>query len=534
MDKRIWSVVLFVALAFLYFGSLDPIALTEPDEVFYSMTAREMIQNNSYITPLIFGEPQFEKPPLFYWFLIISFKVFGGAVPLAARLVPALCGFLGVIATFIFCRRMFGQKVAWLATLIMGTSALYLAMSKAVLTDITLSVFIMIAFYAFYLWIVERRDAYLYGFALFAALAVLTKGPIAIVILLFSTVIYLSVRKEFGILKKFLIHPWVLVFCVISVPWYALIVAEHGRAFIDEFIVHDNWHRILRAEHKNFDHWHFYPMVVVTGVFPWTFYLLTMNEGLKKYKKEYLFFALWFCVTFFIFQGCHSKLASYILPLMPAVVIPLSLSICALSQRSRRMIVLAVLYGILGVAVLAAPVILAAKFPKYMWPTAIVALRVFGAAMIVSAVLLWQRKLMPAVIAQGTGLILMFLLVGAQVPASIDRAVSNRYLQDVVKAENYQGDVVTNKSYSRGIHFQTGNRVVIFDHNKQPFWSPHPIEVISSREEIRQFFEARERVLCVLKQSYVEDLNGLFVNQRVTRVISQDGPKVVMMSEKIK
>jgi 4-amino-4-deoxy-L-arabinose transferase-like glycosyltransferase len=535
MDKRIWNVVLFVALAALYFSSLGPIALTEPDEVFYSMTAREMIESNSYITPLIFGAPQFEKPPLFYWLLILSFKVFGGAVPVAARLVPALSGFLGVIATFVFCQRVFGQKVAWLATLIMGSSSLYLAMSKAVLTDITLSVFIMIAFYAFYLWIVERRDFYLYGFAFFAALGVLTKGPIAIIILMLSTVIYLSVRKEFALLRKFLIHPWVLVFCAISVPWYAQVIAEHGRAFIDEFIIHDNYHRILKAEHKSFDNGWFYPMIVMTGIFPWTFYLLTMDRGLKKYKKECLFFAIWFAVTFIIFQCCHSKLASYILPLLPAVVIPLSLAILTFSaERSRRMIVLAALYFVLGLGLLIAPFILTEKFPSYVWPTALVGIRIFGIGLIVGAVFLWQRKLMPAIVAQGAGLILMFLLLGAYIPVSIDRVVSNRHMQEVVKAENYQGEILTNKHFSRGVHFQTGNTVVIFDHKKQPFWSPHPIEVISSREEIRDFFEPKDRVLCVLKQSYVDDLNAFFVNERVNRVISKDGYKVVMMSEKIK
>ncbi len=99
-------------------------------------------------------------------------------------------------------------------------------MSEAVLTDITLSLMMMVAFYGFYLWTVERRDLYLYVFGVAAALAVLTKGPVAIVILLPATVIYLLLLREFTLLRRYLIHPWVLLFGVVCAPWYADILAR--------------------------------------------------------------------------------------------------------------------------------------------------------------------------------------------------------------------------------------------------------------------------------------------------------------------
>ena len=378
--KRI-AFILFFVFGVLYFGSLNRISLTDPDEVFYSLTAREMLDSNSFVTPLIFGHPQFEKPPFFYWCLMVSFKIFG-VNPWAARLVPALSGFLGIILTFFFCRRVFNDEIALISAIVLGTSALYLVMSQAVLTDIMLSVFITAAFYAFYLWFLERKQIWLHGFALAAALAVLTKGPIAIVILLMACELFLLLNREFKLGKEFLMNPWVLLFCLLSVPWYAAVIGKYGRVFIDEFIVHDNWHRILYAEHKKLDKWHFYPMIMTVGLFPWTFYLMLMGRRWKEYRKECLFLLLWIGVTFVIFQRAHSKLASYIVPLIPALVILLSISLSAFSDKCRRTSVLAVIYGLLGIGLIVAPSFLVIKFPDYVWPAVFWALRMFGAVFV--------------------------------------------------------------------------------------------------------------------------------------------------------
>jgi len=91
---------------------------------------------------------------------------------------------------------------------------------------------------------------YLYVFGVAAALAVLTKGPVAIVILLPATVIYLLLLSEFTLLRRYLIHPWVLLFGVVCAPWYTDILARDGRAFFAEFIVHDNIDRIFHPEHQ--------------------------------------------------------------------------------------------------------------------------------------------------------------------------------------------------------------------------------------------------------------------------------------------
>ncbi len=108
------ATALVIALA------LNALPLTDPDEVFYAQTAREMLATPSLLTPLLFGQPQFEKPPLTYWLLAASFALLGEH-PWTARLVPALFGVLGALATFLFGRRFLPSGVAALGALLLLT-----------------------------------------------------------------------------------------------------------------------------------------------------------------------------------------------------------------------------------------------------------------------------------------------------------------------------------------------------------------------------------------------------------------------------
>lgn len=534
MNSKILTVIFFMMLTVLYFGSLDRIVLTDPDEVFYSQTAKEMIEADSLWTPVMFGLPQFEKPPLFYWLLIGSFKTLG-VTPLAARLAPALFGFLGVLLTFYFCRRVFDQEVAYFSSIILATSGLYLGLSKAVLTDIVLSVCMTAAFYAFYLWFLERKEYWLYAYAVAAGLAVLTKGPVAIVILGAVCVLFLVIEKEFGRLKAFVFHPWVLVFAAVCCPWYIDMIAKYGRVFTDEFFINDNWRRIVEAEHSRADRWHFYPMIMTVALFPWIFYLAFLGRRVKAFKREHIFLAVWVAVTFLIFQCAHSKLASYILPLWPAWVILIGVSLSSMDRGSRRLKVLAIIYALLGLALWTASFIVPGKFPAYVWPAALIAIRAFAVSFLIGAVFLWKEKLAAAVVSKAMGIVVLFILGGLAIPDPIEREVTDLHIRKIVEEQNYQGlPIVTGKLFARGVHFYTGNPVVVYDEREQPFWSKHPILVVAKDAGIKEYMMDKDRVLLVLKRSFIHDLNRVFRNTRRNTIIEDNGTKIVVISEKIK
>ena len=61
-------VLLVCSCAFFVLGN-GTVGLTNDNEVFYAQTAKEMIQHKTWMTPYIFGQPQFEKPIFIYWLL---------------------------------------------------------------------------------------------------------------------------------------------------------------------------------------------------------------------------------------------------------------------------------------------------------------------------------------------------------------------------------------------------------------------------------------------------------------------------------
>jgi 4-amino-4-deoxy-L-arabinose transferase-like glycosyltransferase len=52
---------------FLFFFGLTSVGLVGPDEPRYASIAREMARSGDWLTPRLWGEPWFEKPPLLYW-----------------------------------------------------------------------------------------------------------------------------------------------------------------------------------------------------------------------------------------------------------------------------------------------------------------------------------------------------------------------------------------------------------------------------------------------------------------------------------
>ena len=93
----------------MFWWRLGFIGLIDPDEPFYAETAREMVETGDWLTPHIFGQPQFEKPILYYWLVAASFEGFG-ITEFAGRLPTAVFATLIVLMTYAFGARIFNRR----------------------------------------------------------------------------------------------------------------------------------------------------------------------------------------------------------------------------------------------------------------------------------------------------------------------------------------------------------------------------------------------------------------------------------------
>ena len=266
--KHLTLLLLLCAIFFLGNGTL---AITDQVESNYVLTAKEMLASGDYFSPRIYGEYWYDKPAFFYWELIAAFSLFG-TTDFAARLFPGIFASIGVFLTYAFGRQLYDARTGFFAAGILATSLGYWIVAKSVITDATLFVFLNASLVFFYLGYRHDRRLY-YASWLFSGLAVLTKGPVGIVLPGLIILMFLLVRRDIGELRR--IKPLGLgLFVLVGGSWYAGMYALHGADFISNFFGVHNVLRATVAEHGAWDVWYFYSAIFLVIFFPWSFLLI--------------------------------------------------------------------------------------------------------------------------------------------------------------------------------------------------------------------------------------------------------------------
>ncbi len=529
--NKFYPVILIILAAFLFLIGNNSIALTDPDETFYSLTAKEMMNKGSFMIPYIFDQPQFEKPPFFYWLLMLSFKVFG-IIPFAARFIPAIFGIIGVIGAYVYLSRIFNKEISFYSSLVLATSLIYMGLSKAVITDIVFSVFMFFSFFSFYIWYKERKS--LLPFAVFLALAVLTKGPVSLVMMGLAVVLFSILIKDKALVKQFIFNNWWFLFLIIALPWYLYVSIKFGKIFYDEFIINDNIRRILEAEHKNFDRWWFYPAVLLGGAFPWTFYYLFIGEKFKEYKKEYLFLFSWIASVFVVFTAAHSKLISYIVPLYAAICVMIGIGLTGLKNKPKRVKAVGVLDLVLALVLFAPLWYVKKEYPDF-FISVLLGVIFLSVSLAISGIMLIKKNFKKAIFYNVIGLVCVAIILPATFPfKAIEPAFCDNDLIRIVKDYNYKGPILASKLFARGSSFNTGNPVTVLGKNGSPFWSAHPVDVVNINEDssVTNFFNDKDRVICVIRTKELKRLEEVFSGSRVNTILSGSFGRSVVLSDK--
>src|SRR5208283_4380139 len=210
----------------LFLVGNNSFSLTDPDEVFYCQTAKEMTARNEWLTPFIFGQPHFEKPILTFWLLEIAFKTWG-QTPFAARFFPALFATCGVMAVYFLGLMGFkDERKAFLSAFLLATSAFFVGMGKTVFTDMIFTVFILYALVFFMPGFLDRENQVLgfIGFYVCCALAVLTKGPLGWLIPQLVVILFLLYQRQIHFLRNEWVLAGVLLFLALTLPWYGYMI----------------------------------------------------------------------------------------------------------------------------------------------------------------------------------------------------------------------------------------------------------------------------------------------------------------------
>ena len=361
-----WTIFIGSTLYVCYFTHLDAVGLVGPDEPRYASIARDMADSGDWITPRLYGQPWFEKPPLYYWSAALSFRLFGVS-EVSARLPSAVFALLATLAIGWLGWRAYGAETARWTLLLLPTSMGMIGFSHAAATDMPFAATLTLAMIpaAILLDLLPSKPlepsgsppaargssaragslassgllaSILLGFSL--GLATLAKGPAALLLCGGGVVSWAFFTKRWRMTLR-LLHPAAIIaYCLTALPWYVL-CAIRNPDFFRVFIIEHNFHRFLTPEFQHIQPFWYYAEIILIGFLPWTAVLLwASSAGLHRIRRGSLssstiFLFCWsgFCVAFYTIS--RSKLPGYILPAVPAVALLLATCCTSLATEKR-------------------------------------------------------------------------------------------------------------------------------------------------------------------------------------------------------
>ncbi len=338
MNRKLAATLAVAAIlaAALYLIPIPQRGLVGPDEPRYASIARHMAESGNWITPVLWGEPWFEKPAMLFWLGAIGHVV---GLESYAR-VPVVLLSLGFLAFFIATvRKAFGVRTAVAATCVLGTSAGWVAYADAAVFDAPLTACTSAALLCLLPWVQnpdDRNRRCLVPFGALLGLGVLCKGLVAPTVALFALtpLIFQQPRRVLDLLS----HRSLLPFAGVCLPWYLACYWRNGTVFVEEFIVRHHLERFLSSSLEHGQPWWFFGPVLLVFLLPWTPLLLGLGRDALWSEPRQRFLTAWALGTLAFFSLSVNKLPAYILPSIPPLAVLLGIQ---WRQEPRRGLLLA-------------------------------------------------------------------------------------------------------------------------------------------------------------------------------------------------
>jgi 4-amino-4-deoxy-L-arabinose transferase-like glycosyltransferase len=361
--------LIFVASLF-FFGQLHA-PLLEPQEPRYAEIPRQMLAEGRFVLPVLHGQPYLDKPPLLYWLVMGSYQLFG-VHDWSARLLPGLVGVLTVLTTWWWGRRTLGERAGFWGAMILCLSARFVYLERMLTMDGLLCLCVTAALATGHAACADprHRRRLLVLSAIACGLGLLTKGPIALLLVAPPLLVYGWLDRRWRCFRWREVALYFGVMLAVAAPWYLALTVQQPQFAWSFFWTHNVVRFFAPFDHEE-PFWFHLPGLLL-GTLPW----ILLLPGLARYvarrwrRRPQRPPALGFCmlaflwgVAFFSAAGC--KRATYILPALPPFALALGAYFSVAMQRREAL----ALPAALTVPVLGFGVVLAAAVTGLISPT---------------------------------------------------------------------------------------------------------------------------------------------------------------------
>ena len=315
LDKSNYHLLIFVSAVLLFIPFLGVVHLFDWDEINFAESAREMLLTGNYGRVQINFEPFWEKPPLFFWMQCISMKLFG-INEFASRFPNAICGVITLLTFYFLGKRHKNEKFGFVWALCYLGSFLPHFYFKSGIIDPWFNYFIFISIWLIHQSFGQKEKSVKFRYVLLggiaSGLAVLIKGPVALLIVTMTVVaFYLMTKRKTGVELKYIFTFLISAFAI-SFLWFGFELFKNGPWFLKEFVLYQIdlfLHPV--AGHQEPIYYHF--LVVFIGCFPLSIFALPKiyNKSSDHHDEMTRWMKTLFWVVMILFTIVKTKIVHY-------------------------------------------------------------------------------------------------------------------------------------------------------------------------------------------------------------------------------
>ncbi|MEH0154900.1 glycosyltransferase family 39 protein [Limibacter armeniacum] len=420
------SYIIFLLSVLVFFANSWGYSIFILDEAKNAECAREMLEQGNWFLPTFNYELRTDKPPLHYYFMMLSYSVFG-ATAFAARFFSSVMGILTVLSTYFFTKKFLGDGVAFFAALVFLASIQMSVQFHLAVPDPYLIFFTNLGIFSFLMGLEKRETKYLYLMYVSISLAVLAKGPVAVALPGLTFLLYLVLTRQlkWEVIKWLKIPQGVLLTILIVFPVYLKLGLDSDWEWLKGFFLEHNVGRFTSTMEGHGGNVLYIPIVMLAGLLPFSLFFPQALRKAWEFRNEPLLMLAIIDVTVFavFFTVSRTKLPTYPEPCYPFAAIILGYFVHHWTQQSfKKQWVSVGIFVFLGIAMPLGGFIglsLDPNFAYMKWDALVFLPVTFGSAF--ALVLVKRGKLKKAAYAMAAGFIVLGMGAHYIVFPSIDQ-----------------------------------------------------------------------------------------------------------------
>jgi len=488
------------------------------DEAKNAQCATEMMESGSWIVPTFNGELRTDKPPLHYYFMSLAYAFFG-VNEFAARFFSVVFGVLTLATVYLFSQRYIGIRSAVFVSLALLSSIGFTLQFHLAVPDPYLIFLIVIAIFSFYEGYISNKPVWIYSFYIACALAMLTKGPIGIIIPGGVAIIFGVIRNGVKLkwIKDLRPHHGLAIFLIITLPWYLSVGFMTDWAWVKGFFIDHNYNRFLNPleGHGGF---FLLPLgyLVVMALPLGIFSISAIGQAIKGRANDFILLSLLTVgLILLIFMISATKLPNYVSPALPFFVILIG---NYLSKIKTPHAIEKLLIFILIAFAIILPLLLGYFLDNEDYSNLLVAGLwsaipiIFG--IMVGGVLILYSKIIPGI----TVLVLTFIF-----------SVRTAFIEFVPKMDDLNpvqmvGDYFHEESNVAGFYiFNPAFR----------FYLDQPIPVFNQPDQIVEYLNAQDDAIIITRSNVLSELYGLNLDRLLNHKNLLEQTTTAVLREKV-